>query len=229
MAKAGKVSTNLQHNILERRNKRRSGQRPRRRYYLIVCEGEATEPNYFDAIRKILPNEMVKRISISGEAKNTLSLVKETERLVTERRKSSCPPYYKIWVVFDKDSFPDDDFDNAIEQIESRSFSDGFHTEEWHAAWSNEAFELWYILHFREQVGGPLSRKTYSDILTQEMGRKYEKNAGDMFDLLRSKLNLAIDRAARALQSQAGKSYHEMNPATTVHILVSELMKYIEP
>ena len=74
-----------------------------------------------------------------------------------------------------------------------------------------------------------MSRKTYSDILTQEMGRKYEKNAGDMFDLLRSNLNLAIDRAARALQPQAGKSYHEMNPATTVHILVSELMKYIEP
>ena len=59
MAKAGKVSTNLQHKILERRNKRRSGQRPPRRYYLIVCEGEATEPNYFNAIRKILPNEMV--------------------------------------------------------------------------------------------------------------------------------------------------------------------------
>jgi hypothetical protein len=45
-----------------------------------------------------------------------------------------------LWVVFDRDSFAPQSFNNAINKcIQDRPNID--------AAWSNEAFELWYLLH----------------------------------------------------------------------------------
>jgi hypothetical protein len=58
--------------------KRISKNKPSRRYYLIVCEGEKTEPNYFESLKRKLPDNIVKRISIQGVGKNTLSLLKKT-------------------------------------------------------------------------------------------------------------------------------------------------------
>lgn len=223
MAAAGKLPKDLLAEFSSEGTKRPFGKLPPRRYYLIVCEGEKTEPNYFEAIRKILPREMVSRITVSGTGRNTLSLVEYTQREVEKRRKSALPPYYKIWVVFDRDSFSPSDFDNAISAIAQRNKK----TEQWQAAWSNEAFELWYILHFRTQAGGALSRQEYADILEEEMGRPYKKNAEDMFELLKPHVAKAIRRANTALKLQAGKPYHKQNPATTVQHLVKELLSYI--
>ncbi len=224
MAKAGKISKDVLAEFSAEKNKRPFGNIPKRRYYLIVCEGEETEPNYFEAIKKILPPDMVDRITISGTGRNTLSLVEYTKKLVDARRKSSLPSYYKVWVVFDRDSFNPSDFDNAITIVKNKSTD----TEHWDAAWSNEAFELWYILHFRNQSGGALSRQEYQNILTKEMGRPYKKNSIDMFYLLQGNVVKAIARAKVALKLQEGKSYHEQNPATTVHCLVAELLSYIK-
>ena len=223
MAKAGKLSKRLLAEFSSETAKRPFGNLPQRRYYLIVCEGEKTEPNYFEAIKRILPPEMVNRITISGTGKNTLSLVEHAQKEVTARKRSDYPPYYKIWVVFDRDSFNPSDFDNAIATIAGKSSK----TEQWQAAWSNEAFELWYILHFRTQAGGALSREDYEHILAHDMGRPYQKNAEDMFDLLKPHVVTAIKRANRALKLQHGKPYHKQNPATTVQHLVKELLSYI--
>lgn len=223
MAKAGKISKGLLAEFSTEKVKRPFGNIPPRRYYLIVCEGEETEPNYFEAIKRILPPDMVNRITISGTGRNTLSLVKYTQKLVDARRKSDHPPYYKIWLIFDKDSFAPSNFDNAISTINSKSTP----TEHWKAAWSNEAFELWYILHFRTQAGGALHRQDYQDILEKEMGRPYKKNAEDMFDLLKPHVVEAIKRADAMLRQQRGKPPHRQNPATTVQHLVKELLSYI--
>ena len=134
MAKAGKISKDVLAEFSTEKNKRPFGNIPPRRYYLIACEGEETETNYFEAIKRILPPAMVSRVSITGTGRNTRSLVDYTQKLVDARRKSSAlPPYYKIWVVFDRDSFEPSDFDNAISMIESKSTD----TEQWQAAWSN--------------------------------------------------------------------------------------------
>ncbi len=225
MAKAGKISKDVLAEFSTEKNKRPFGNIPPRRYYLIACEGEETETNYFEAIKRILPPAMVSRVSITGTGRNTRSLVDYTQKLVDARRKSSAlPPYYKIWVVFDRDSFEPSDFDNAISMIESKSTD----TEQWQAAWSNEAFELWYILHYLPQSGGAKHRQEYQDILAKQMKRPYEKNAEDMFDLLKPYVVDAIERADTALRLQRGKPYHEQNPATTVHLLVKELLSYLQ-
>ena len=47
-----------------------------RRWFLIVCEGEKTEPNYF---RSFPVNKNLIRLDIKGEGKNTKSLVEKAK------------------------------------------------------------------------------------------------------------------------------------------------------
>lgn len=63
---------------------------------LIVCEGELTEPSYFEKFR--VPSAT---IEIVGKGYNTVSLVNEAMRLY----KSSNAEYDQVWCVFDKDDF----------------------------------------------------------------------------------------------------------------------------
>ena len=228
MSKAGKVPSCLFAGKSTEAFRRIVGQRPKRRFYLIVCEGEETEPNYFEAIRKSLPREMVQRVTIQGAGRNTLSLVSFVETLVKQRRSLGLPPFYEIWIVMDRDSFPAEDFDNAIRQISLHSASPG--PDKWFAAWSNEAFELWYLLHFTEQTGGPIRREEYAAKLTRFLGRPYVKNASGMFRELQDRTLVAIQRAERGLQLQLRRNvpFHQMNPATTVHVLVRELLSYMD-
>jgi hypothetical protein len=169
-----------------------SKKKPKRRYYLLVCEGEETEPNYFEALKQRLPKEMVNRITVDGEGKNCLSLLKSAEKLVEKRYSSNQPRYYFVWLVFDKDDF--NDFDNTIFKAEAKK------KEKWLCAWSNEAFELWYLLHFNTHSAA-IDRNAYQnkikECMKQILGvkRPYKKNAEDMYDLLESLQNNAIKNA----------------------------------
>lgn len=232
MANSKKFTPDELKSFFRKSEIRKDGCRPKRYYYLIVCEGKKTEPNYFEAIKQCMPKEMVSRVTISGAAKNTLSLLREVEKIVEERNCSSLPPYHNIWIVFDRDSFNSDDFDNAIRSIEEKNSSDSPCI--WKPAWSNEAFELWYIFHFRDETGGALSRTAYQAIIETEMkqqlsiDRKYRKNALDMFKLLRDRTPLAICRAETALHKHSEQiPFHDRNPATTVFELVRDLAGYL--
>lgn len=225
MAKAGKISRLVKTEFGNAESKRPFGQLPPRRYYLIVCEGQETEPNYFRALCRELPKEMAQLITITGEGRNTLSLLEKAEQYVEERRKTNLPPYYHIWLVFDRDSFEPSDFDNTIKSIEKKYKK----TERWHSAWSNEAFELWYVLHFQKATGGSLARSQYGAILNEKLHIEYKKNDNDMFERLKPYMCDAIKNAEQALKKQKAenKPYHEQNPATTVHLLIKDLLAYI--
>ena len=74
--------------------------------YLIVCEGERTEPNYFNALVGGR-NSKVLSVEVLGEGQSTCRLV----RTAIEERDKSMREYDRVWVVFDKDDF--DDFNDA--------------------------------------------------------------------------------------------------------------------
>ncbi len=228
MSKAGRIPANQFAASPAKSFRRVVGQRPKRRFFLIVCEGEKTEPNYFESIRLKLPKDMMPKVVVRGTGKNTLSLIEEVEEIIEQRRTQGLPPFYNVWIVMDRDSFPADDFDNSIVRIGQHPETPG--ARKWFAAWSNEAFELWYLLHFTEQTGGPISRKDYAAKLEEFLGHPYTKNSSSMFKELHDKTLLAIQRAKRghALQQKQNISYHQMNPATTVYKLVSELLAYME-
>ena len=244
-AKVGKISRRdfMRGLPMGRSSARPYGNRPPRRYFLIVCEGEETEPNYFNSIAAQLPKNMVNRITVKGVGKNTLHLIEDAKAEIAKRRAAGLPDYYYVWLVFDRDEFPADHFNRTIEEaaaIDDRNAklppkSRGL--EHWRCAWSNEAFELWYVLHFREQLGGAVSRVQYQKMLeedirahTSEKGFAYKKNDPQMFVRLKDRTPDAVSRAKRTLAHQLkskGKAYADMNPATRVHELVNLLMAYM--
>ncbi len=181
--------------------------------YLIVCEGEKTEPNYFKALVKGR-NSQVLTATIEGEGANTRSLID-----IAIRRRDLSPIHFDVtWAVFDKDDF--DDFNEAIEYAKANRIN---------PAWSNEAFELWYYLHFQfldTQVG----RHQYIEMLTREIRKvcplfEYKKNDEGMYQLLSEIGNQeqAI-KSAKALESRYNDTdYAAHKPSTTVYRLVEEL------
>jgi len=181
------------------------------RRLLIVCEGEKTEPNYF---RKFPEKpEVFDSIDIHGTGYNTVSLVNEAIRLKNEAEKRK-EPYIEVWCVFDKDDFPIEQFKNAIILARKNQIK---------CAYSNEAFEIWYMLHFNF-YDSALSRKQYEEKLTELLGKKYNKNDEEMYSLLQKHQKIAIKNAGKLYTLQHERPLSEQNPITTVHWLVERLL-----
>jgi hypothetical protein len=169
---------------------------------LIVCEGTKTEPSYFAAFG-------VASVDVVGTGRNTRTLVEETKRIKAER-----DGYDRYWCVFDRDSFPAQNFNAALQMARS----DGFEV-----AYSNEAFELWYLLHFDYWTTAH-DRSDYAGKLTKRLGRPYRKNDPTIFETLAPLQAQALRNARRLLNSyQPNHNPEKDNPCTSVHILVEEL------
>ena len=161
--------------------KKRKGQKKKRREnnllrkpyrYLIICEGGKTEPNYFEGIKKRINSRylgyvnVIERIEIDidGTGRNTQDLV----RYAIKRRSQSEIPYDHTWVIFDKDDFTDEQFNNAIIQANDNGIN---------AGWSNEAIELWFLLHF-EFMNTAIGREQYIEKLDEHFKKDGIGTAG---------------------------------------------------
>ena len=192
-------------------------QEEERQYILIVTEGEKTEPNYFKGIIKNLPNHLV-QVEIIGEGANTKSVVKSAIQIRDRRTQDfGNPDFDEIWVVFDKDDFPAKNFNSAIEMAKN---------EDIQCAYSNEAFELWYILHF-QFLDAAVNRKRYIEILKETLGN-YEKNQDDIYQILKEKGNesQAIQWAKRLHKDLNVGNPAEEKPTTLVYQLVESLNRF---
>ena len=131
-------------------------------YHLIVTEGTKTEPLYFQAIRDIINQKYRDRIQldVSGEGDNTLSLFERAK----ERVAKSANGYSHVWVVYDTDDFPAYHINRTAELCNSET------TEEtvYHAIWSNQCIELWYLLHFCF-FQSDICRTAYGQKLTEHL------------------------------------------------------------
>ncbi|WP_420265441.1 RloB family protein [Candidatus Magnetominusculus dajiuhuensis] len=195
---------------------------------LIVCEGEKTEPNYFKKFKGDLYNKMIEIEGPGMVTKSLVNYVLDNYYIYTKPDDNDVRGFDVIWVVFDRDSNPPQDFNEAIRLAESNKI---------HVAYSNEAFELWYLLHFNYHDSA-MSRKLYEGKLTDNIIKltgdneyKYEKNSEDMYDKLKEKHNTAIKNAKRLLDHYKdndpnGLNPGKNNPSTTVHLLVEELNTY---
>ncbi len=174
--------------------------------FLIVCEGEKTEPNYFRSFR--VPKVVV---DVQGLGENPSRLVESAKRLREE------DDYDQVWCVFDRDSWSEQDFYNAIKNATEQGFG---------VAYSHESFELWYILHF-EFLNVGIPRSDYIKKLNGLLGYKYQKNSETIYDELLNKQTAAIKNAENLLKGYNPLNPVKDNPSTKVHLLVQELNKFI--
>ncbi len=180
-----------------------------RQRFLIVCEGEKTEPNYFRSFR--VPKN-VAEIDVHGLGENPSKLVQSAKELKEQE------DYDQVWCVFDRDSWTVEDFNNAIKNANAQGFK---------VAYSNEAFELWYVLHF-EFLNTGIPRSDYLRKLTSLLSRTYQKNSETIYDELFEKQSIAIRNAENLLKQYDPHNPVRDNPSTTVHLLVLELNRFIQ-
>ena len=185
-----------------------------RKRFFIVCEGEKTEPNYFKKFSVDVDIQLSK-----GEGKDTKSLV---EKAIELKNGLKSDERDRVWCVFDRDrndQNPHDaqNFKAAITLAKTNGIK---------LAYSNDAFELWYLLHFHYYNTG-ISRKDYKNMLTKLLRHEYKKNSETIYEELKDKQQDAIKHAKRLLQEYDRPNPESDNPSTTVHLLVEELNNFI--
>lgn len=194
---------------------------------LIVCEGENTEPSYFEQFKLSLAT-----IKTVGKGFNTVSLVKQA--LAVSKKGN----YEKVWCVFDADPKPNNpkqsqNFNAAVKMAIENDIG---------VAYSNQSFEYWLILHFEDHQGGAMNREDYENKINSyinKLGATYD-GSGDkivsaaFFDLLMSideqtkteRIDLAIARAKRIYDKWNHKNPANEESTTRVFELVEELISY---
>lgn len=191
-------------------------------YHLIVTEGTKTEPNYFEGLKKDINSQYKGRISINidGAGEHTLTLLERAQKIVEKE-----PDKYKhVWLVYDKDDFPKDDFDNTYYKCVSLSENDD--SVIYHALWSNECIEYWFLLHFMA-LSSDLHRSEYYPKLSECLGSKYKKNREDIYMLLKPYIKSAIDNAKRIAENNEGLPPSQCTPGTTVYEIFEMLNSYL--
>lgn len=193
-----------------------------RKKLLIVCEGRNTEPSYFKQFK--LASATIEAL---GNGFNTVTLVREIIKL---KEKAG---YDQYWAVFDKDSFPNSDFNDAIELAKKNDIG---------VAYSNQSFEYWIILHFDDHQGGGMHRQLYDENINKHLKpfkAKYDGTGSkeitqEIFEVLMSldektkkrRVELALKRAERNYDLYDHSNCSEEESSTTVFKLVKEILSY---
>lgn len=234
MARSGEVKG--------RRRRAVTRSRPERwRFYqhliLIVCEGK-TEKQYFEAIFADLPKDTVFVRPVDA-GRDPLGVA---EQAIVERgrlqREANNREVDEVWLAFDKD-------DADLEAGKTLRFEQALQlaaSENMHLAFSNEAFELWLLLHFNEiNATAPISRQTLYDSLGEilcahplfaTVGYDHKKSKVDdvikAFFELEGDTILAHGRAESLLIVHGEKPLLATNPSTRVHMLLQSLRSWVE-
>ena len=193
--------------------------RAKNRTFLIVCEGQ-TEELYF----KSFPVLTATIRSVNASSSNT-ALVSAVDK---HRRAGS---YDEVWCVFDFDRDPmiqgqAEDFNKAIKTAMELGYN---------CAYSNDAFELWFVLHF-QFLDQQQHRQFFYEVLSDRWGINYsrEGKVAAFSKTIYTRLaadaaasqQSAITRAQRLLALHDGKPCHLQNPVTTVFQLVERLNEH---
>lgn len=193
-------------------------------YHLIITEGTKTEPNYFQSIKGKINQKYRERIQLEiiGEGDNTVNLFDKA----VQKAKENPNGYKHVWIVYDTDDFPKDDIDVVPVLCRNNSNSEC----QYHAIWSNQCIELWFLLHF-SFMHSDLHRDEYEEKLSKFLNSieagDYKKNREDMFEVLSPNIDYAIINARKLNELNKGKSPSASAPGTRIYELIEKIKPYI--
>lgn len=195
----------------------RYGRRPRvlrpNSRVLVVCEGQVTEPNYLNRIRNHYRNALVD-VTVRGEGADPKIVVEtavEMKKLAereARRARDEFLKYDQVWCVFDRDEHRR--FEDAVQQARAHEIQ---------LAISNPCFELWILLHFRDERGHIERHRVQA--ACRELMPGYQREAP--FDVLAPLYGDAVRRAKALSQWQLEQGRPNGNPTTQVHELTETI------
>lgn len=186
---------------------------------LIVCEGEKTEPNYFQNLKDHHGLNSA-NIEICGNCgSDPLSIVRFAKQRF-QQEKDAGDPFDKVFCVFDKDSHAN--YEQALAAL-SKATPKGVYK----AITSVPCFEYWLLLHFipTNKPYAPLPGRSAADQVISELQSympDYAKGQSGIFTQLLGQLGRAKAYAIASLKA-ASKDGTD-NPSTHIH----ELVEYLE-
>lgn len=142
----------------------------------------------------------------------------------------------EVWCIYDFGIKPDEkdtqpqDFNSSIAKAEATGIK---------VAWSNDAFELWFVLHYHELEGNKTREQLYATLKDEWKLKSFHNEAKKidfckgLYDRIggtKSKSQeLAIRRAKKLHDSFKPRTgYSNQCSCTTVYQLVEELNKLID-
>jgi hypothetical protein len=178
-----------------------------------VCEGKITEPRYFKEFQHHVRNRLV-HVAIDGPAGVPATVVERAIALRNEALEEARSQrdwnlrFDEVWCVFDIDEHPN------VEDACHCAVADGIQL-----AISSPCFELWALLHFRDQ------RESLHRHEAQRLIRGFLPNYDKEFDF--SKLVAGYEEAVRRAQSldtiSESLSEPRRNPSTGVYVLTERI------
>lgn len=184
---------------------------------LIVCEGEKTEPFYFQGLCSSL-NLHTANIEITGDCGSSPRSIFEKAQEVFKKAEKEQNSFDKVYCVFDKDNH--DGYSEVISQIVSKKPKDTFF-----AITSVPCFEYWLLLHF-QLTTRPFSNA--SDVISElrQFIPNYAKGNNEIFQKIQNSMKFALDNALDNAEraNREAKQNHTDNPTTSVSDLVNKLL-----
>jgi len=226
---------------------RRKADRELIKSVIIACEDSISSPTYFQMIidrlieeKKITQNSIV---IVPHDGQTHPTGVLNNLQNYNKNGISWIDFEYK-WIVIDRDKeykgggHSAEDFNNALKK--SKHKIKRYHID---VAYSNDSFELWYLLHF-EYVNNPIMRDELIDKVIEKLKKvepyifakltkeniKQKNYTKLIFETL-AKLQTEAIRNAKTLLNSYGDTHNPErdNPSTTVHklvILLNRLKEY---
>jgi len=199
---------------------RKEASKEPRKSVLIVCEGEKTEPIYFNSLKSNLRLAIVE-VEIVGEGAAPINVVDRAIELREERkqlaRKSITKAAYEVvYCVIDVEApMPHESLARAIDKAKGNKLD---------VILSNPCFEYWYILHFRK-TSAPFNRSQDAKAALRREHPAYNESDTTIFNVVYPKTSDAIKHSKDVLKEQHNEAedLRDCNPSTHVHKIVEYL------
>ena len=222
-------------NVKSRSRRREKEGRPERwrkynQFFLIVCEDTKTEPAYFDQFKRLFPLNTLYLKSV-GTGLDQLGVVEAAIKYRKELSEETLKDIDFTWAVFDKDNADKNKttksrFENAYAIAQKNKIE---------IALSNEAFELWLLLHFTNVTSDKSISRHELYVKLENLIKKFKpdfsyRHGNTEVIQLTTKYgneNKAIERALKLYNNLNDKLPIERNPTTEIYKLVIELRNWI--
>ena len=179
-----------------------------RKTILIYCEGE-TERIYFEQMRMLKRSKMVS-VKIKNVKRSAIKLAQHAYR------DSSYQPFDEVWIVFDKDDLTEKQLDEVNTFCEQHNIQ---------IAYTNEAFELWLLLHFEQiDVNQVYPRALLNEKMEEYLGiTRYIRNKANAEVIAPIALRHEVAMKNCIDMMQLRNSNSRDNPYCNVHEMIRDV------